>query len=254
MFKYSKIHSSHIITYFSLIIITSLIFSVQSKKPIMILEGDQLDYVIKNASITNTKLFLIFYVPHCLYCKHALKVLNENILKNVDAKAPISFGIIDLENQKNVWTGLRFNITRIPYIILVDKNKMYYYQNSFEEKLVMNFINEEKNIEDAFDIPPQVGFLSKLKAAMNELKEKVEIILGKYGIKKEFSSKICYIIIFFVLISIFYVEYHLIEFCKSLFRKKNKNNIKGKTPGEIKEKDGGKKEKKNKKEEKEKKE
>ena len=131
---------------------------------------------------------------------------------------------------------------------------MYYYQNSFEEKLVMNFINEEKNIEDAFDIPPQVGFLSKLKAAMNELKEKVEIILGKYGIKKEFSSKICYIIIFFVLISIFYVEYHLIEFCKSLFRKKNKNNIKGKTPGEIKEKDGGKKEKKNKKEEKEKKE
>ena len=236
MLKYSKIYSNHIITYFSLILILSLIISIQSKKPIMVLEGDQLDYVIKNASYTNTKLFLIFYVPHCIYCKHALKVLNENIKNNFDEKDPISFGIINLENQTNIWTGLRFNITRIPYIILIENNKMYYYQNSFEEKSVMNFINEEKNIEDALDIPPPVGFFGKLKAAMKELNEKVELFLGKYGIKKEYSSKICYVIVILGFISLFFIEYHIIEFCKSLFRKKNKNNVKNKTPGEIKEK------------------
>ena len=148
----------------------------------MLLEGDQLDYVIKNATITNTKLFLIFYIPSCIYCKHALKVLNDNIKNTFDEKAPISFGIINLENQTNIWTGLRFNITRIPYIILIEKNKMYYYQNSFEEQSVMNFINEEKNIEDALDIPPPVGFLGKLNAAMKELNEKVETYFGKYGI------------------------------------------------------------------------
>ena len=236
MLKYSKIHSNHIKTLFSLILIFSLIISIKSKKPIMVLEGDQLDYVIKNASITNTKLFLIFYIPSCIYCKHALKVLNDNIKNNFDEKAPISFGIINLENQTNIWTGLRFNITRIPYIILIEKNKMYYYQNSFEEQSVMNFINEEKNIEDALDIPPPVGFLGKLNAAMKELNEKVETYFGKYGIKKEFSSKICYIIIVLGFISLFYIEYQLIEFCKSLFRKKNKNNTKVKTRGENKDK------------------
>ena len=254
MLKYSKNYSNHITTYFSLILILSLIISIQSKKPIMVIEGDQLDFVIKNASITNTKLFLIFYVPHCLYCKHALKVLNENLKNNFDEKDPISFGIINLENQTNIWTGLRFNITRIPYIILIENNKMYYYQNSFEEKLVMNFINEEKNIEDGLDIPPPVGFMGKLKAAMKELNEKVEIYLGNYGITKEYSSKICYVIIILGFISLFFIEYQIIEFCKSLFRrknKKNKNNAKTKTPGETKEKEEEKNTKKEKKEKKE---
>ena len=236
MFKYSLHNSNHILTFFSLILISILISSIQSKKNIMILEGDQLDYVIKNSSQSNTKLFLVFHITRCIYCRHALQVLQENIVKNFDEDDPISFGIINLEDQKNIWTGLRFNITKIPYIILIDKDKMYYYQNSFEEKLVMNFIKEEKNIEDALDIPPPVGFFGKLKAAMNELNEKIEVLLGKYGIKKEFSSKICYIIIVLGFISLFYIEYQLIEFCKSLFRKKNKNNNKAKTPGENKDK------------------
>ena len=172
---------------------------------------------------------MVFHVTHCYYCQHALQVLTENIVKNFDEDDPISFGIINLEDQKNIWTGLRFNITKIPYIILVDKNKMYYYQNSFEEKLVMNFIKEEKNIEDALDIPPPVGFFGKLNAAMNELNEKIEVILGKYGIKKEFSSKICYIIVIIIFILLFYFEYKVIEFAKSICCKKNKNENKGKS-------------------------
>ena len=252
MFKYSLHNSNHILTFFSLILISILISSIQSKKNIMILEGDQLDYVIKNSSQSNTKLFLVFHITRCIYCRHALQVLQENIVKSFDEDDPISFGIINLEDQKNIWTGLRFNITKIPYIILIDKDKMYYYQNSFEEKLVMNFIKEEKNIEDALDIPPPVGFFGKLKAAMNELNEKIEVLLGKYGIKKEFSSKICYIIVIVGFILLFYFEYKVIEFAKSICGKKNKNENKGKPQVKKNEQDeDNKKEKVDKKEKKE---
>ena len=92
----------------------------------MILEGDQLDSKIKLASETNFKLFLLFYVNNCEYCNMALKILKTQVIKNFEDEDEISFGSINLDEQKNVWFGLRFNVTRIPYIILIENKKISY--------------------------------------------------------------------------------------------------------------------------------
>ena len=216
---------SPIINILHLLIFIFLTFfsQVNSKKQIMYLEGDQLDSQISLSTKTESKLFLVFYVKNCQYCTHALQILKNKIVKNFEDEDEIAFGSINLDEQKNIWLGLRFNVTRIPYIILIEKNKMYKYENTFEEELVMEFINKEKNIEDGDDIPPPTTFFSKFKAAMKELSEKVENVLIMFGLKKEWSSKITYFIIFFALCSFIYLENKLIDFCKNSFFRKNKN-------------------------------
>ena len=207
------------------LILIILIISSQSKKQIMLLDGDDLDSQINLSSKSNTKLFLIFFVEHCVYCTHALKILKEKIVKNFEDEDEISFGVVNLDDQKNVWTGLRFNISRIPYVILIEKEKMYYYQNAFEENLVMKFINEEKNIEDALDIPPPSNFFDKLKAVNKELSEKIGSFFEQFGLKKEFANKITYIVIILGFIIFVYIESKIISLCGSICRK-NKQIIK----------------------------
>ena len=209
-----------------MIIFVSLFQKISPTKKIMYLEGEQLDSQISLSVKTDSKLFLIFYVKNCQYCTHALQILKNKIVKNFEDEDEISFGSINLDEQKNVWQGLRFNVTRIPYIILIEKNKIYKYENTFEEKLVMDFINEEKNIEDAMDIPPKTTFFSKLKAAVNELSENVEKVLIMFGIKKEWSSKITYVVLFFGLASFIYLENKVIDFFRNLIFNKNKKNNK----------------------------
>lgn len=223
MLNPSSNHPSNISIYFLLILTISLFTLIKSTKKIMILEENQLDTQIKLASETNHKLFLIFYVPNCMFCSHAVKSLKKEIVKRFEEDEKVSFGIVNLDNQKNAWVSLRFNISRTPHIILIDHNKMYYYQNAFEEESILRFIREEKNIEDGLDIPPPSTFFNKFNAAMKDLNERVEEFFSNYGLKKEFSSKITYVIIIITIISFIFIESLLIGFCKNLcFKKKQK--------------------------------
>ena len=158
----------------------------------MKIEGDNLDLALKNSYQSQFKLFLVFYVKNCQYCMHALKVLKNSIAKNYDEEEEISFGSVDLDNQLNVWVGLRFNITRIPFIILVENNKMYHYENQFEESLVMKFISEEKNIEDGEDIPKPIGFTQKFYIAVDELTERIQGVVDMIGLKVKWNINMTY--------------------------------------------------------------
>ena len=136
-----------------MIIFVSLFQKISPTKKIMYLEGEQLDSQISLSVKTDSKLFLIFYVKNCQYCTHALQILKNKIVKNFEDEDEISFGSINLDEQKNVWQGLRFNVTRIPYIILIEKNKIYKYENTFEEKLVMDFIMKKKILRTRWIYP-----------------------------------------------------------------------------------------------------
>ena len=209
-------------SHFFLIIIFLIITPTNSEKEIIKINGNELDSQIKLATKTNYKLFLIFYVNHCIYCNHALNVLTEKIVKNFEEKDKIKFGIINLDEQKNVWNGLRFNITRIPYVILIHKNKMYYYPREFEEDSVMKFITEEKNSEDALTIPPPTTFFDELKAVNKQINENIVTFFEKYGIRPEIASKISYLIIFFGFVLVAYMEFQIISLCSNFFKKRKK--------------------------------
>ena len=219
--------------YILFIILITLFSNISSTKKVMILEADQLDSQIKIASESNYKLFLLFYANNCQYCTMALKILKNQIVKNFEDEDEISFGSINLDEQKNIWLGLRFNVTRIPYVVLIENKKMYLFNYNFDEKAVINFINEEKNIEDALDIPEEMTFFWKLKSAMDELNENIEKILEKFGVNKTFGMKLAYILIILAIILFLYLENKLIDCCRNYFCNKRVNINEIKNEDEI---------------------
>ena len=219
--------------YILFIILITLFSNISSTKKVMILEADQLDSQIKIASESNYKLFLLFYANNCQYCTMALKILKNQIVKNFEDEDEISFGSINLDEQKNIWLGLRFNVTKIPYAVLIENKRMYLFNYNFDEKAVINFINEEKNIEDALDIPEEMTFFWKLKSAMDELNENIEKILEKFGVNKTFGMKLAYILIILAIILFLYLENKLIDCCRNYFCNKRVNINEIKNEDEI---------------------
>lgn len=207
------------ILYFTLLLCLFQIYL--SSKKIMVIEGNNIDSAIKNSMEGKSKLFLIFTVKNCPYCSHALKILKEKVVKNFEEEEEIFFGHVDLDNQLNVWLGIRFNITKIPYIILIENNKIFHFESQFEESLVLKFINEEKNLEEGEDIPHIVTFMDKFNIAVNELTENLQHLVDKLGIKLTWNNTMTYIVLILFFVCFIYLETKLLDKCRNLFRGKN---------------------------------
>ena len=188
-------------------------------KEIMIYEGDSFDTALQKSIKERKKLFVIFYVNHCPYCAHSLKVLKEQVIKNYDDEDEIEFGSVNLDKQSNVWLGVRFNITKIPFIILIENKRMYKFREQlFEEPIVLKFINDEKNFEDSFDIPESVDWGTKFMIVFNEftqkIKEIMQSLLDKYKINIQWNNTMTYILLAFAIMILLFLEYKLLGFIK----------------------------------------
>jgi thioredoxin-related protein len=197
----------------------SLFHQTLEIKQIMIYEGDSFDTALQNSIEERKKLFVIFYINHCSYCAHSIKVLKEQVIKNYEDEDEIEFGSVNLDKQSNVWLGVRFNITKIPFIILIENKRMYKYpEQLFEESYVLNFINDEKNFEDSFDIPESVEWGTKLKIVLIEFTQKInenmQSILDKYKIGIQWNNTMTYILLALILIIFIFLESKLLMFIK----------------------------------------
>ena len=214
-----------------LIFIFAIFQSINAKKEIMILEGDSFDFALQNSIEAKSKLFIIFYINNCPYCAHSLKVLKEKIINNYEDEDEINFATVNLDRKSNVWLGVRFNITRIPFIILIENKKMYQFHNQFEESVVLKFIEDEKVIEDSMDIPENIGIANKANVIIRELTERIkatmQLLFDKYGIKVYWNNTMTYIFLVIVLIIFIYLENKLIvgirKMCNFDKEKKNEN-------------------------------
>ena len=209
---------------------------ISAEKKILKIEGDYLDKAIQNAISSKSKLFLIFHVQKCQYCTHALKTLKSQVIKNYEDDENIFFGSINLDEQSNIWLGVRFNISKIPYVVLLENKKMYKFEHQFEESIVVKFINEEKNVEDGEEIPPVVTFKRKFSIAVEELTETIQGYLDKYLGIKAWSSKMTYILLIILFIGVIHIESSIINKCKKLckFNKKVKEEDAKETISKIK--------------------
>ena len=203
---------SYFLFFFLMICLFKSSFSSINKK-ILLIEGDDLNKEIDNSSKYKIKLLLIFVVRRCKYCTHALKVLKEDLVKKYENDENVMFGVVDLDLQSNVWVGLRFNITRIPHFLLIENNKIYKFENEFEEELVTKFIAEEKNLEDGLDIPEPVSLKKKLEVALDELNEKIQSLFKKVGINVKMNIYVTYALFFIFFIFIVYVESKILSKC-----------------------------------------
>ena len=234
-----------------ILILTTIIFSIKSSKNNKILElsGNEVDDTIQNAIDYSLKLFIIFYVESCPYCHHALKVLKEKIIHNYNEEDNIKFMIVNLDLRENIWLAARFNITKIPYMILIEEKKMYYFDKQFEEETVTKFIDEEKNYEDSLIIPGRVNFFDKFSLINNEVTGKIlysfKKLTDKFGIKIYWNSNLTILSLAIFLFGTFYIELKIIRFICQLFgfgKKRKENNTK------VEENDSNKKKKENNKE------
>ena len=215
-----------------ILIFSIIIFSVKSSKDTKIfqLSGNDVDEAIQNAMENSSKLFIIFHIKSCPYCHYAIKVLKEDVIKNYNEEDNIKFMTVNLDLQENIWLGSRFNITRIPYIILIEGKRMYYFDKQFDEDTVTKFINEEKNYEDSFAIPAKVNFFDKFtlinKEITGKIAESIKKISDKIGVKIYWNTSLTIILLFVIFIVIFYIEQKTIKFLCKLFgfdKKPNEN-------------------------------
>ena len=221
---------SYLLAFFLIICLFNSTFSDITKK-VLLIEGEDLNEAIANSSKNKIKLFLIFVVRRCKYCTHALKILKEELYKHFENDESVMFGVVDLDLQSNVWAGLRFNITKIPHFLLFENNKMYQYENEFEKENVINFIGEERALEDGLDIPEPISLKKKFEVAIDELNEKIKELLKKLGINLNMNIYVTYVLFFIFFIFIVYLEskillkcYKICSFSKNDDKNDNNNN------------------------------
>ena len=215
----------------SFLLITLFLFLIKispiTQKEIKIFEGESFKQELQNTIISNKKLFLIFFARNCDYCGYSVRVLKERIVQHYEDNNQILFGVINLDRQSNFWIGYQFNITQIPFIILIEGGKMYQYKNQFEELNVIEFIEEEKNVEDALDIPEDVGLNRKINFFMANLIQKVSNLFIRFGFSYKWSNYLSCILLLFILINLIYLEHKLLNWIRKVvqylrYRKKDK--------------------------------
>ena len=224
---------------FSIILLIIIIFQiVYSKKEVITLDDFTFGEALNNSTKTQSKLFIIFYARKCPYCDHSIQILKERVINYFKDEDKVDFAIVNLNQQGNLWLTIRFNITQIPFIILIENNRMYPFKSQFEENTVVKFINEEKTIEDSLEIPGEVNYFTKAKLFVNELtkkiKKKMESILQKYGIKAYWNNTMTLIVLLSIIFFIIYFETKLFSVSRNiidknvkiegLFKKNGKNS------------------------------
>jgi len=99
---------------------------------------------------------VVFHLKSCYYCRNALKNLKEYARNN--ALEEIKLGKVDCD--QNMFSCLRFNITKVPYIVIIQNNKMYELTKpATNADVFTNFINEERVFESGEEIPQSIGML-----------------------------------------------------------------------------------------------
>jgi len=112
----------------------------------------------------HTPLIVIFYMHTCPYCKAALEAIikfSEKNANNNNTNKQMKMGKVECDD--NMFFCLRFNVTRVPYIIIIQNKKLYDTSKSLvNEQSIYQFINEERIIFNGKEIPEAIGIISWL--------------------------------------------------------------------------------------------
>jgi hypothetical protein len=170
---------------------------------------------------------LLFYLETCPHCKNAISVFNDlsqnPSLNNEESLKSLQIGKI--ECSMNNWSCMRFNITRVPYIVALQNGKLFEYNfYAIEDKLI-SFLKEEKLVESGLPIPPILGYAGILSKILEEsarvLNEQMQMIVDTYlGIDLTWGSYHTIMLLISILFLMLFIEYLIVFYC--CYRKKKK--------------------------------
>ena len=188
----------------------------------------------------------MFYVKACQYCKVGNQILETSANQASKDGNEMRFGRI--ECNENMYECLRFNITKVPTIIIIEKGYYFQENNYLTENSLMSFIKNEKEFEKGKEVPPTFGwlqfFMRSLQETMTQLNIYIKNFLNNtFDLKFEWGMTHSMFLFLILFIIIFVVEYYVLSYC---MRKKKVTNIpkaaENQKSEEIKESEEGKKE------------
>lgn len=164
---------------------------------------------------------LVFYLescPHCINAKNAINKYSQNLSDDV-----LKIGYIECNG--NIFTCLRFNVTKVPLILLAQNETMFELNQYPSENNIKNFISEEKFKESEIDFPKSFGYIEIIFKVIQETILALNVTMkhflyDKFGIKFDWGSEHTAILLFILFIFIFIVEYLIVSF---FFNKRSKN-------------------------------
>ncbi len=147
------------------------------------------DYIIRDGKIY--RWFIIFYSRSCGHCKRAKKEISK-IFETYNNISNLRFA--QIEAYQNTVTNIRFNISGVPYMILVENGSMYEmdlfpnYEN-LKDFIFTNFTEVEGDLKP---IPRKVKFAYVawviLKQTLDDVTNNFNIFLSNKGIKFQFNT------------------------------------------------------------------
>ena len=146
------------------------------------------DHVIRNGE--KYRWFVLFYSKTCGHCRRARKEINKLF---DDFKSINTIRFAQMEAYDNTLTNVRFNITGVPYIILIENNSI------FELDLFPNYENLKKFISTNFTeiqeelkpLPKKVKFAYVawviFKQTLDSITESFNKLLKRHNINIHFN-------------------------------------------------------------------
>ena len=211
-------------------------YNKEDKMELLELYDSNFDLVIQNGK--KNRWLILFYLETCYHCSRARTVINR-ILEFKEYKNINNIKFASIEIEKNKKANIRFNISQVPNIILVENNTMIEFDNYANEKNLINFIetNFTNVTNELKPFPARNIFKYYYKEFGNSLTyvlEEVNNYLKSKNINFKFNA-ITFILCYTILCFIFWmiVIYGFMKFCSLKSKKKeqknkygdNKNNI-----------------------------
>lgn len=203
-----------------LLFILIQILLCMSKKIIEINNESFNRLVESNKYDNNKKIFVIFYTNNCNPCMEALSVINNNILNEYKYDNKIDFCKVNCDLKENIWLNIRFNITRIPYIILINGNYFYELNSNYDKYELNSFINDKKDKSELIKIPKDISLIKKRIIVINHTINYINhYFKSHYYIEININIIIFVFILFFILLLILFLwllKYILVYCCCNL--------------------------------------
>ena len=162
------------------------------------LSDGNFDIVIQNGN--NYRWFVLFYVSTCGHCRRAKKEIKA-VFDKKEYSSNLRFA--QIETQSNVMTSIRFNITQIPYIVLMENNTMiemikYPNQNNIIDFIKTNFSNNTE--DEILPIPVRPAFYYIAYVMLKEATDSLRMYIMRFLHSKgyDFEIKSYHLIIGFV--------------------------------------------------------
>ena len=169
------------------------------------------DYMIRDGKIY--RWFILFYSKTCGHCMRAKREIKK-VFEELKSNDSLRFA--QIEAYDNTMTNVRFNITGVPYIIIVENNTMHeldLYPN-YENLKKFIFTNFSEVKDELKPFPKKVRFHYVawviFKQTLDSVTASVNKFLTKKNIKIQFNP---YAFILTVLITIITCCFGCVKFC-----------------------------------------